>query len=255
MKKFIQKTTSVFMSLAMVALIGAPAYAAMPENEPENIRPEIIESVLPDIASEEATLAVDFIGKTATESDAVPSAYNGAEEEKEEAADIPEEKEDAAEETVEEETTSEDIAEAPSDPVISEDDILDYIQSEEVKDALEDAGVDVGELEESIESGDAEVVVVPEDELPENLKDLNLFELYGASVLSVAMQGADYLTSGLFLIAVAPFSLFLWVIPPVGAAYTVAGIPLAVACTLGGVALVVISPIAGAIMTFVIKSE
>lgn len=88
MKKFIQKTTSVFMSLAMAALIGAPAYATMAENEPEQIKPEIIESVLPDIASEKATPAVDFIGNTATESDAVPSADNSTEEE----ADTPEEK-------------------------------------------------------------------------------------------------------------------------------------------------------------------
>lgn len=252
MKKFIQKTTSVFMSLAMVALIGAPAYATEAKSEPEQIRPEIIESVLPDIASEKSTLAVDIQEEKETETDIPPVCDHD-----EEKTETPEETDTEDSETEENssEETENNIAATPTDPVISEEDILDYIQSEEVQDALEDAGVDTEELEEGIENGEMEFIEVPEDELPENLKDLNLFELYGASVLTVAMQGADYLTSGLFLIAVAPFSLFLWVIPPVGAAYTVAGIPLAVACTLGGVALVVISPIAGAVMTVVIKAE
>lgn len=154
----------------MTALIGAPAYATMAENEPENIRPEIIESVLPDIASEEATLAVDFIGKTATESDAIPSADNSTEE-KEEFTDIPEEKEETAEENIEEEATAEDSAEAPSDPVISEEDILDYIQSEEVQDALEDAGVDSEEIEEEIENGNYEVIYITQEEYEQMRKD------------------------------------------------------------------------------------
>lgn len=251
MKRFIQKTTSVFMSLAMTALIGAPAYATTAENKFEQTEPGIVESVLPDIASEKSTLAVAI--QNEAETDIPPVCDHGEEE-----AEMPEETEKKESETAEEsnaEDTKNNIAATPTDPVISEEDILDYIQSEEVQDALEDAGVDTEELEESIENGEMEFIEVPEDELPENLKDLNLFELYGASVLTVVMYGADYLTNGLLLIALAPLGLVLWVIPPIGAAYMIAGIPMGIAYTLGGAALFIISPVAGAIMTAVIKSE
>ena len=81
------------------------------------------------------------------------------------------------------------------------------------------------------------------------------FELYGASVLTVITQGTNLITDGLFLVSLAPAGLLLWVIPPVGAAYTIAGIPFALVSVLGGVVMIIASPVAGLVMTAVIKSE
>lgn len=230
MKKFIQKTTAFLTSLAMTALIGVPAYASGAEDETLQDEQQIIESVLPEITDEEADAATDF---------------------------LPEEQEiaistEAEDENDTEEDGNDDTSEVPE---ISEKEIKDIINSEEVQDALEEVGVDAEELTEGIENGDAEFVEVTEEDLPDEIKDLNLLELYGVSVLTVAMHGGQLLTDGLFLIALAPAGLFLWIFPPVGAAYTIAGIPLGLLYTLEGAAMIIASPVAGLVMAAVIKSE
>ncbi len=224
MKRFIQKTTSVFMSLAMVALIGAPAYATTAESEPEQIKPEIIESVLPDIASEKSTLAVDFTAEEAKETEVPPAVCDHGEE-------------DFAEES--EEIETEDIVATPSDPAgtqtpeISTEDILDYIQSEEVQDALEGVGVDIEEFEEELENGDIIITDEP-DELT-----------YGDRIQIIVDDGKWALVYGaICLVGGTVLNPVMWIIPPVGAALLVAGIPLGLLMTVIGAGKIITSPFA-----------
>ena len=198
MKKFIQKTTSIFMSLAMVALIGAPAYAAEAKNEPEQLKPEIIESVLPDIASEKSTLAVDI---QAEEPD--------------------------------EETENTNITATPSDPVISDEEVLDLIESEEVRDALEDAGIDSETVEEEIENGE---IFVTDD--PEELT-------YKDKVLLILGESKwAFLYSGICIVFGSILNPVAWIFPPAGAALLVAGLPLGVVLAIAGIGKIITSPIA-----------
>lgn len=225
MKKFIQKTTSIFMSLAMVALIGAPAYATMAENEPEQIRPEIIESVLPDIASEKSTLAVDVQEEKETETDIPPVCDHGEEE-----AEIPEETDTEDSETEENENN---ITATPTDPVISEEDILDYIQSEEVQDALEDAGVDFEEVEEEIENGNYEIIYITQEEFEQMRKDSAL------GVMKTYLSGFGQSLLILLMIPAAPIMFFVPFVGPLATGVILAS-PL---FALGMLGIAILSPV------------
>lgn len=224
MKRFIQKTTSVFMSLAMVALIGAPAYATMGEDEPEQIKPEIIESVLPDIASEKSNLAVDFMTEETKETEAPPAVCDHSEE-------------DFAEEAEENET--EDIVATPSDPAgtqtpgISTEDILDYIQSEEVQDALEDTGADLGEIEEEIENGDYEIIYITQEEFEQMRKDSAL------GVMKTYLSGLGQSLLILLMVPAAPIMFFVPFVGPLATGVILAS-PLLV---LGSLGIAILSPV------------
>ncbi len=133
---------------------------------------------------------------------------------------------------------------------LPEIDIEEILESEEFTEVLDEFGEEGEEIEDAIEDGEYEII-----ETPEEIQDLNLFELYGLSVFTVLIEGSDMLTNGLCLLALAPAGVILWVIPPVGAAYMIAGIPLGLAYTLGGATMIIVSPVAGLVMTAVIKSE
>ena len=226
MKRFIQKTTSIFMSLAMVALIGAPAYATMAENEPEQIRPEIIESVLPDIASEKSTLAVDFVKEEAIETELPPAVCDHGEEKTE----TPEETDTEDSET---EETENNITATPTDPVISEEDILDYIQSEEVQDVLEDAGVDFEEVEEEIENGNYEIIYITQEEFEQMRKDSAL------GVMKTYLSGFGQSLLILLMIPAAPIMFFVPFVGPLATGVILAS-PL---FALGMLGIAILSPV------------
>ena len=231
MKKFIQKTTSIFMSLAMVALIGAPAYATKAKSETEQIKPEIIESVLPDIASEKSTLAIDVQEEKETETDIPPVCDHGEEE-----AEIPEETEKKEPETAEEsnaEDTENNITATPTDPVISEEDILDYIQSEEVQDALEDAGVDFEEVEEEIENGNYEIIYITQEEFEQMRKDSAL------GVMKTYLSGFGQSLLILLMIPAAPIMFFVPFVGPLATGVILAS-PL---FALGMLGIAILSPV------------
>ncbi|MBR5562019.1 MAG: hypothetical protein IKW12_02605 [Clostridia bacterium] len=228
MKKFIQKTTSIFMSLAMVALIGAPAYAATAEDETEQLKPEIIESVLPDIASAKSTLAVDFAKEEAIETELPPEVCDHGEEE------FAGETEDSDAEENEEEFVA-----TPTDPVgtqtpeISTEDIFDYIQSEEVQDVLEDAGVDFEEVEEEIENGNYEIIYITQEEFEQMRKDSAL------GVMKTYLSGFGQSLLILLMIPAAPIMFFVPFVGPLATGVILAS-PL---FALGMLGIAILSPV------------
>ncbi len=221
MKKFIQKITSIFISLTMFALIGAPAYAASADS-----KPNIIESVLPDIANEKSTLAVDVQAENNDETEISPVCNHDEEE-------IDVEESETEEENDTENTENADIAATQSDPVISEEEILDFIESEEVQGALEDAGIDSEAVEEEFENGE---IFVTDD--PEELT-------YKDKVLLILDDSKwAFLYSGICVVFGSILNPVAWIFPPLGAALLVAGLPLGVVLAIAGIGKIITSPIA-----------
>lgn len=198
MNKFIQKTTSVFMCLTMVALIGAPAYATSAENESEQNGPEITESVLSVTADEKTAPAIEINEENESETVTdIPSVCDHDEEEAEETD---------TEDNITEEQEN-DLTETPDEPVISEEDILDFIQSEEIQDALEDAGVDSGDIEDEIENGNFEVIYITQEEFEQMRKD---------EAMSVFSEIAGLLGESASLLLLIPATPFFICVPFVG---------------------------------------
>lgn len=121
----------------------------------------------------------------------------------------------------------------PSDPVIPGDEITDFIQSEEVQDALEDAGIDSEIVEEEFESGE---IYVTDD--PEELT-------YKDKVLLILGESKwAFIYSGICIVFGSILNPVAWIFPPLGATLLVAGLPLGVVLAIAGIGKIITSPIA-----------
>ena len=204
MKRFIQKTTSVFMSLAMVALIGAPAYATAEEKENEyEVSAEVVEYFSQEIATQSKSVRTDY------EEVPPPAVCDHSEEEAEAETETEEDfyEESALEEPVEEEKTESEEepenTEENENSGITEDEILDYIDSEEFQDALEDAEIDSEIIEDEIENGNYEIIYITQ----EDFEQMRKTEALSHITYSLTLLGESALI--LLMIPATPFLFFI----------------------------------------------
>lgn len=239
MRKIILKTTSVFTSLAMIALLGAPAYATVAKDENVyEVSPEVIESVVSDIAGEEEIVAAEPDSTAVIETENPPAVCDHScdetditdetetAENEDEPCEAPEAEESVTEddEVTEETETSEDI---------TTDEILDYIDSEEFQDALVDAGVDSGVVEEEIEDGNYEIIYITPEEFEQMRKEHALsYMSYSATLLGESMLV-------LLLIPAVPFLFFI----PFAGPFAVGGVIFSPVIVLSALVNTIISPV------------
>ena len=100
-------------------------------------------------------------------------------------------------------------------PVATEAEILDIIESEEFKDALEEEGVDVDEFEEKIEDGDY-VIVEDEEDLREIFTDEEIEEIRKQEALSVFDVVGEDAKNGLIGLVMLPFVPVMLIVPVFG---------------------------------------
>lgn len=195
MKKFIQKTTAILMSLVMTVIVSLPAFATAEANEEiRSIEQQITKSVQSETVNEETAVSADTESEEAADDIETETENETVQEEHET-------------ETPAENEAAEDEQESPELPEISEEDILDIIQSEEIQDALEDAGVDPGDIEEEIEDGNYEIIYITQEEFEQMRKD---------EALSVFSEIAGLLGESASLLLLIPATPFLICVPFVG---------------------------------------
>ena len=237
MNRIIQKTTSVILSLATVALIGAPAFAAYEPQEALNDTPAAAAEVAAEPTEGRDKIEIEESGKeeTAQAQNAEP-ASTAAEETEEE----PMEEKSETETAVQEETPDETETEKGGSelPEITEDDIIGILSSDEVKDALEEQGVDSEELIDAVENGEVEIIVAEDEETQKTA-----LEKYSDNLNSVFQHGLTVLGYGAIFIILIPVYPLMWAIPPIGAAVTIAGIPMGILGTLAGAGMIIASPV------------
>ena len=231
MNKIIQKTTSVILSLATVALIGAPAFAAYEPQEALNDTPAAAAETVAEPTEGRGKIEIEESGKeeTAQAQNAEPASAAAEEEPTEEES-----------ETVIQEETADDTDERGGSelPEITEDDIIGILSSDEVKDALEEQGVDGEELIDAVENGEVEIIVAEDEETQKTA-----LEKYSDNLNSVFQHGLTVLGYGAIFIILIPLYPLMWAIPPIGAAVTIAGIPMGILGTLAGAGMIIASPV------------
>lgn len=235
MNRIIQKTTSVILSLATVALIGAPAFAAYEPQEALNDTPAAAEAVA-EPTEGRGKIEIEESGKeeTAQVQNAEPASAVAEETEEE-----PTEEESETETAVPEETADDTDEKGGSElPEITEDDIIGILSSDEVKDALEEQGVDGEELIDAVENGEVEIIVAEDEETQKTA-----LEKYSDNLNSVFQHGLTVLGYGAIFIILIPLYPLMWAIPPIGAAVTIAGIPMGILGTLVGAGMIIASPV------------
>ena len=236
MNRIIQKTTSVILSLATVALIGAPAFAAYEPQEALNDTPATAAEVAAEPTEGRDKIEIEGSGKeeTAQAQNAEP-ASTAAEETEEE----PTEEKSETETAIQEETADDTDERGGSElPEITEDDIIGILSSDEVKDALEEQGVDSEELIDAVENGEVEIIVAEDEE-----EQKTALEKYSDNLNSVFQHGLTVLGYGAIFIILIPVYPLMWAIPPIGAAVTIAGIPMGILGTLAGAGMIIASPV------------
>ena len=236
MNRFIQKTTSVILSLATVALIGAPAFAAYEPQEALNDTPAVAAEAVAEPTEGRDKIEIKESGKEeAAQAQNVETASAAAEETEEE----PTEEKSKTETSVSEETPDDTDEKGGSElPEITEDDIIGILSSDEVKDALEEQGVNGEELIDAIENGEVEIIVAEDEETQKTA-----LEKYSDNLNSVFQHGLTVLGYGAIFIILIPVYPLMWIIPPIGAAATIAGIPIGIFGTLAGAGMIIASPV------------
>ena len=236
MNRFIQKTTSVILSLATVALIGAPAFAAYEPQEALNDTPAVAAEAVAEPTEGRDKIETTESGKEeAAQAQTVETASAAAEETEEE----PTEEKSKTETSVSEETPDDTDEKGGSElPEITEDDIIGILSSDEVKDALEEQGVNGEELIDAIENGEVEIIVAEDEETQKTA-----LEKYSDNLNSVFQHGLTVLGYGAIFIILIPVYPLMWIIPPIGAAATIAGIPIGIFGTLAGAGMIIASPV------------
>ena len=206
MNRIIQKTTSVILSLATVALIGAPAFAAYEPQETLNDTPAVAAEAAAEPTEGRNEIEIEESGKeeTAQAQNAEP-ASTAAEETEEE----PTEEKSETETAVPEETPDETETERGGSelPEISKEEIEEILRSDEVINALEEAGVDGEEIEDIIENEEYEVIYVTKEEFEKMRLNAALddFKMYGTMFLE-----------SFALILLIPFAPILFCVPFAG---------------------------------------
>lgn len=233
MKRLIQKTMSVFMSLAMVALIGSPAYATVAEDEAgSEVISKVIESVMTDTESDDSDAEIISDTEPVDETDIPPVCDNSDEE----TEIIPDESEteDEPETEIEQEAEEDDGDETLEEPIISEEGILDYIESEEFQDVIEDTGIDSEIIEGEIEDGNYEVIYITQEEFEQMRREHSL---------SIITQSVNFLGQSVLMFLMIPAApVMFFVIPFVGP--LAAGVMLmSPVVIIGALGLTVVSPI------------
>ena len=203
MNRIIQKTTSVILSLATVALIGAPAFAAYEPQEALNDTPAAAAEVAAEPTEGRDKIEIEESGKeeTAQAQNAEPASA-AAEETEEEPT------EEESETAIQEETADDTDEKGGSElPEISKEEIEEILRSGEVINALEEAGVDGEEIEDIIENEEYEVIYVTKKEFEKMRLNaaLEMFEGGGRSFLG-----------GIVLFLLIPASPILILIPFLG---------------------------------------
>ena len=236
MNRIIQKTTSVILSLATVALIGAPAFAAYEPQETLNDTPAAAAEATAEPTEGRNEIEIEESGKeeTAQAQNAEPASA-AAEETEEESTEEKSETETAVQEETANDTDERGGSELPE---ITEDDIIGILSSDEVKDALEEQGVDSEELIDAVENGEVEIIVAEDEE-----EQKTALEKYSDNLNSVFQHGLTVLGYGAIFIILIPLYPLMWVIPPIGAAVTIAGIPMGILGTLAGTSMIIASPV------------
>ena len=233
MNRIIQKTTSVILSLATVALIGAPAFAAYEPQEALNDTPAAAAEAVAEPTEGRNEIEIDESGKeeVAQAQNAEPASAAAEEE--------PTEEESETETAIQEETADDTDERGGSElPEITEDDIIGILSTDEVKDALEEQGVDSEELIDAVENGEVEVIVAEDEE-----EQKTALEKYSDNLNSVFQHGLTVLGYGAIFIILIPVYPLMWAIPPIGAAVTIAGIPMGILGTLAGAGMIIASPV------------
>ncbi len=232
MNRFIQKTTSVILSLATVALIGAPAFAEYEPQEALNDIPAVAAEAVAEPTEGRDKIEIEESGKEETaQAQTVETASATAEEE-------PTEEKSETETAVPEETPDETERGGSELVDVSEDDIIGILSSDEVKEALEEQGVDGEELIDAIENGEVEIIVAEDEETQKTA-----LEKYSDNLNRVFQHGLTVLGYGAIFIILIPVYPLMWVIPPIGAAATIAGIPIGILGTLAGAGMIIASPV------------
>ena len=222
MNRFIQKTTSVILSLATVALIGAPAFAAYEPQEALNDIPAVAAETVAEPTEGRDKIEIEESGKEeAAQAQTVETASATAEEE-------PTEEKSETETAVPEETPVETERGGSELPEISKEEIEEILRSDEVINALEEAGVDGEEIEDIIEDEEYEVIYVTKREF-EKMRLNAAFDAF--------KMGGEMFLEGILLIFLIPFAPIVFFIPFVGP-FAVGGIlfggPLAILYGLEG---------------------
>ena len=233
MNRIIQKTTSVILSLATVALIGAPAFAAYEPQEALNDTPAAAAEATAEPTEGRNEIEIDERGKeeVAQAQNAEPASAAAEEE--------PTEEKSETETAIQEETADDTDEKGGSElPEITEDDIIGILSSDEVKDALEEQGVDSEELIDAVENGEVEIIVAEDEE-----EQKTALEKYSDNLNSVFQHGLTVLGYGAIFIILIPVYPLMWAIPPIGAAVTIAGIPMGILGTLAGAGMIIASPV------------
>ena len=204
MNRIIQKTTSVILSLATVALIGAPAFAAYEPQEALNDTPAAAAEVVAEPTEGRDKIEIEESGKeeVAQAQNAEPASAAAEETEEE-----PTEEESETETAVQEETSDETEKGGSELPEISKEEIEEILRSDEVINALEEAGVDGEEIEDIIENEEYEVIYVTKKEFEKMRRDaaMEIFEAGGRAFLG-----------GIVLFLLIPASPILILIPFLG---------------------------------------
>ena len=233
MNRIIQKTTSVILSLATVALIGAPAFAAYEPQEALNDTPAAAAEATAEPTEGRNEIEIDERGKeeVAQAQNAEPASAAAEEE--------PTEEKSETETAIQEETADDTDEKGGSElPEITEDDIIGILSSDEIKDALEEQGVDGEELIDAVENGEVEIIVAEDEETQKTA-----LEKYSDNLNSVFQHGLTVLGYGAIFIILIPLYPLMWAIPPIGAAVTIAGIPMGILGTLAGAGMIIASPV------------
>ena len=205
MNKIIQKTTSVILSLATVALIGAPAFAAYEPQEALNDIPAAAAEAVAESTEGRDKIEIEESGKeeVAQAQNAEPASAAAEETEEE-----PTEEKSETETAIQEETADDTDERGGSElPEISKEEIEEILRSDEVINALEEAGVDGEEIEDIIENEEYEVIYVTKKEFEKMRLNaaLEMFEGGGRSFLG-----------GIVLLLLIPASPILILIPFLG---------------------------------------
>ena len=203
MNRFIQKTTSVILSLATVALIGAPAFAAYEPQEALNDTPAAAAEAVAEPTEGRDKIETTESGKEETaQAQTVETASAAAVEE-------PTEEKSETETAVPEETADETETEIGGSelPEISKEEIEEILRSDEVINALEEAGVDGEEIEDIIENEEYEVIYVTK-------KEFEKMRLNAA--IDAFKMGGEMFLGGILCILLIPFSPIVFFIPFAG---------------------------------------
>ena len=103
----------------------------------------------------------------------------------------------------------------PADPTVSEEEILEYIETEEFKESLKEEGVDVEEFEEKLENGDY-VIVEPGEDPEEILTDEQIEQIRKENALVPFEIVKENAVEGLMGLVMLPLVPVMIIIPVFG---------------------------------------